>query len=72
MKKFYLLTKTLLVAVCLLVGASNAWGTSQTKIVLYSENVVDNIDYNINTYYISVKNSKTNVIGTYKYSYNNY
>lgn len=26
MKKFYLLTKTLLVAVCLLVGASNAWG----------------------------------------------
>lgn len=25
MKKFYLLTKTLLVAVCLLVGASNAW-----------------------------------------------
>ena len=28
MKKFYLLTKTLLVAVCLLVGA-NAWGESQ-------------------------------------------
>lgn len=26
MKKFYLLTKTLLVAVCLLAGASNAWG----------------------------------------------
>lgn len=30
MKKFYLLTKTLLVAVCLLVGASNAWGATET------------------------------------------
>ena len=33
MKKFYLLTKTLLVAVCLLVGASNAWADR----VLYSQ-----------------------------------
>lgn len=31
MKKFYLLTKTLLVAVCLLVGASNAWGATVWK-----------------------------------------
>ena len=30
MKKFYLLTKTLLVAVCLLVGVSNAWAVATT------------------------------------------
>ena len=30
MKKFYLLTKTLLVAVCLLVGATNAWAATET------------------------------------------
>ena len=36
MKKFYLLTKTLLVAVLLCVGASNVWGTA-TK-VLFSQN----------------------------------
>ena len=33
MKKFYLLSKTLLVAVCLMVGTSNAWGDK----VLYSQ-----------------------------------
>ena len=31
MKKFNLFTKTLLVAVCLLVGASNAWGAGYTR-----------------------------------------
>ena len=33
---------------------------------------IKDIDYNINTYYISIKNSKTNKVGTYKYSYTNY
>ena len=33
---------------------------------------IKDIDYNINPYYISVKNSKTNKVGTYKYSYSNY
>lgn len=37
MKKFYLLTKTLLVAVCLLVGASNAW--AQDAGTYYIQNV---------------------------------
>lgn len=47
--------------------------TEDTSNCVFQEDKhIENIDYSINTYYISVKNSKTNVIGTYKYSYNNY
>lgn len=47
--------------------------TEDTSNCIFQEDkYIDNIDYSINTYYISVKNSKTGTIGTYKYSYNNY
>lgn len=41
MKKFYLLTKTLLVAVCLLAGASNAWGDIDYNYELVNQNFSD-------------------------------